>query len=209
MTSERFLGKVKSWIMRHKMLSAILAILILPVLPGILSAPADTTGSVDQNIAAPPEATPTIVEPAQPTPPVVVPTYDDTFATDFHSLCSSLVAGFTEIGLNVECQNHTVWQANHALNPATFPYEYRDIDISDDTGDFSITVTMVRDSANMEHFRSQLECENLFNTATWNCVTGEARNNIIYHIASYRGETSLTQSQLDQLSTELRTVLVG
>lgn len=126
---------------------------------------------------------------------------EETFEEDFEALCDTLTGMYSSIG-TVTCQDDTTWKSNNQLNPESFPYEYRDINVA--FGDeIAYEIKVVANTEDMDYFRESYTCSEI----SWDdgsCVVDEVGNNTLYSVIFYNEKD---EEEITKLSGELKDII--
>lgn len=126
---------------------------------------------------------------------------DESFGEDFEALCDTLTSMYSSIG-TVTCQDDTTWERNNELSPESFPYEYRDINVS--FGDeIAYEIKVVANTEDMDYFRESYTCSEI----SWgdgSCIVDEVGDNIFYAVIFYNEKD---EEEVTELSGELKDII--
>lgn len=125
----------------------------------------------------------------------------DNFSLRFEKICDKVKMEYGEEG-TVICQDSTAWSSNHDLNPESFPYEYRDINI-DVSDTIAYEIRAIKDSSNFDYFKTSYTCDAIY-IGDGGCIIGTVGDDLLYSIISYDGSKS---AGLEESSNKLQDIL--
>jgi len=126
---------------------------------------------------------------------------EDIFNEEYEDILSVLEEKYNTVGV-VSGSDGNFWKQNNERNPTQFPHEYRDINFDND--EFYFETKVIKDSSNMNYFKSDNTCLKVKGNDT-NCLSGEVGNNTLYIISLYADDAQ--PSRINQLAEELKTTL--